>query len=223
MKAFGSAVILAGGRSTRMGFDKQLLKMNDKRVCHHLITLLNSRFDDIMVATPTPHLYQGENVRIIPDIYRGIGPLGGIHAALVGAKSEAVFTIACDMPFLELPYIDYMMGEMARGTYDACVTQCGDYLETFHAFYCRSALPALEEAASQGDCSVHRFARSIRSLVIPQKTAAAFSPDYWPLPTLTPRKNTNCFSKKRGPRQRGPDKGEDNEVDKGIWNHPTPR
>ena len=200
MKAFGSAVILAGGRSTRMGFDKQLLKMNDKRVCHHLITLLNSRFDDIMVATPTPHLYQGENVRIIPDIYRGIGPLGGIHAALVGAKSEAVFTIDCDMPFLELPYIDYMMGEMARGTYDACVTQCGDYLETFHAFYCRSALPALEEAASQGDCSVHRFARSIRSLVIPQKTAAAFSPDWLAFTNLnTPEEYELFLQKTRTP------------------------
>ncbi|HBG00746.1 MAG TPA: molybdenum cofactor guanylyltransferase [Firmicutes bacterium] len=178
MEGFGSAVILAGGRSTRMGFDKQLLKMDDKRVCHHLIALLCTRFDDIMVATRTPHLYADEDVRIIPDIYQGIGPLGGIHAALVYAKSEAVFTVACDMPFLALPYIDYMMSQMEGRPYDACVTRREGHLETLHAFYCRSALPVLDDAVSQGRYSVHRFTQEINALVIPQETAAPFLPNW---------------------------------------------
>lgn len=178
MPKFGSAVILAGGKSTRMGFDKQLLQMQDRSIVQHLIGLLRTRFDDIMVSSPTPDLYEKVDVRVIQDICKDIGPLGGIHSALHSAQSEAVFVIACDMPYVEIPYIDYMMGEMAKGSYDACVTQRGEHLEIFHSFYCRSALGVLEDKLATERYSVQRFTRKIDALVIPEESAAPFLPGW---------------------------------------------
>jgi molybdopterin-guanine dinucleotide biosynthesis protein A len=178
MPEFRSAVILAGGKSTRMGFDKQFLQMQDESIVLHLVTLLKTRFRDIMVSSATPELYAGIDVRVIQDLHQDIGPLGGIHAALCGARSEAVFVIACDMPYVEIAYIDYMVGELANGSYDACVTQHGDYLEVFHSFFLRSALPLLEEELAAGRHSVQRFTRKLDALIIPEEKAAPFLPGW---------------------------------------------
>lgn len=178
MRGLYSAVILAGGRSTRMGFDKQLLVMHSRRIVQHLIALLRTRFDDIMVASPDPGLYRGERVRVVQDIHRGIGPLGGIHRALVSAKGQAVFTIACDMPFPEVGYIDYMISRLEGQDWDACLTRRGEHLETCHAFYCPSGLPMLEMQIAQGRYSVASYANKINSLVIPEAIASKFLPGW---------------------------------------------
>ncbi len=180
---FTSAVILAGGQSTRMGFDKQLLQRGGLSIVEHQIKALAPCFSDIMVASPTPDLYAGHRVRVIQDIHTGIGPLGGIHAALSLARSEAVFVIACDMPYLEIPYVNYMMQRLKDksiigAAYDACLTQRGRFLETMHAFYCRSALPRLEQELAQGNHSVQRFARNINSLIISEEQAKAILPGW---------------------------------------------
>jgi molybdopterin-guanine dinucleotide biosynthesis protein A len=178
MKMFGSAVILAGGKSTRMGFDKQLLQVQGGTIVQHLIGRLECRFADIMVSSAAPELYDPEKVRVIQDIYQDVGPLGGIHAALVSAKSEAVFVIACDMPYVEVSYIDFMMGELEKGSYDACVTGRGDHLEVFHSFFCRSALASLESELAAGHFSVQRFTKKINSLIIPESEATKHLPDW---------------------------------------------
>lgn len=197
MSDFGSAVILAGGKSTRMGFDKQLLQVQDESIVLHLATLLKTRFSDIMVSSSTPELYEQVEVRVIEDIHGGIGPLAGIHAALSNAKSECVFVIACDMPYLELPYLDFMMGEMAKGAYDACVTQRGDHLEVFHSFYCRSALGVLETELAQGRYSVQRFTRQIDALVIPEASAAPFLPGWRAFTNLNTPEEYAMFQRER--------------------------
>ncbi len=178
MNLYGSAVILAGGKSTRMGFDKQFLQVQDRTIVQHLISHLGKRFTDIMVSSATPKLYDPGQVRVIKDIYKDVGPLGGIHAALQGAKSEAVFVIACDMPYLEIPYIDFMMDEMKKGSWDACVTARGDHLEVFHSFYCRSALEVLEGELAAERYSVQRFTRKIKALIIPEASAAPYLPEW---------------------------------------------
>lgn len=198
MMEFKSAVILAGGRSTRMGFDKQMLEVRGKRIVEHLISLLRTRFEDIMVSSPTLTLYALEQVRAIQDIHENIGPLGGIHSALVHAKSEAVFTIACDMPFLEVPYIDFMMDQMEGRACDACVTSYGGHLETFHAFYCRSALPVLEGELAQGRYSVNRFTGKINTLIIPEEIAKQYLPDWRAFTNLNTPQDYEAFCREQG-------------------------
>ncbi len=193
MDEFGSAVILAGGRSLRMGFDKQLLKFRDKRIIQHLIQLLRSRFSDIMVSTRTPELYESGEVRAILDIYPDMGPLGGIHAALRNARCRSVFVIACDMPYVEVSYADYMMSVMRDGRYDACVTRHGGHIEPFHAFYSKSGLKVLEDDLSQQKGSIFYYSRKVRTLEIPEETAARFLPGWRAFTNLNTRQEYERF------------------------------
>ena len=62
---------------------------------------------------------------MIQDIYQESGPLAGIHAALLQAQSQWVFVTACDMPYLELAYLDFMMERLQEGSYAVCVTERG--------------------------------------------------------------------------------------------------
>ncbi len=180
---FISAVILAGGQSTRMGFDKQLLQQEGSSIVGHQIAVLSAYFSDIMVASPTPELYACLPVRVIEDIHTGIGPLGGIHAALTKARGDAVFVLACDMPYPEPLYIEYMMQRLrnsaaAGENRNACLTERGGFLETMHAFYCRSALLILGQELARGNYSVQRFARIINSLIIAEAEAKPLVPGW---------------------------------------------
>ena len=88
LPVFGTAVILAGGKSSRMGFDKQLLMEDDRRILETVIVTLKQEFPDILIVTAKPQLYEGMGVRLCSDLYPGRGPLAGVHAALHHARSQ---------------------------------------------------------------------------------------------------------------------------------------
>ena len=177
MREFGTAVILAGGQSSRMGFDKQLLYKGNRSLINRICLSLCSRFDDIIIVSNTPNLYNGNEVRVISDIIPGMGPLGGIHAALKHASSKSIFVTACDMPHVDLPYIDYMKSLINGGRYDACVTENlsgkGRY-EAFHSFYYRSALPMIESDLLAQKASIYYLLRKINTLAITSDQARRY-------------------------------------------------
>ena len=178
MRQFGTAVILAGGQSSRMGFDKQLLSKGSQSIIKRICISLQTRFDDIVVVSNTPELYECSGFRVVSDIMPGMGPLGGIHAGLTHASSEAVFVTACDMPFVDLPYIDYMMSIIKETDYDACVTENffdkeGRY-QALHSFYCRSALPTIEEDLQAQKASLYYLLRKVNTLTIPPSLARRY-------------------------------------------------
>lgn len=176
-----------------MGFDKQFLRVMDERLIGHLIGLLSTRFSDIMVASRTPELYEQDDVRVIEDIYPDMGPLGGIHSALKNAKSRFVFTVACDMPFISVPYMDYMMSRIQNQKYDACVTEFNGHIEPFHAFYCHSGLSVMEEDLSQGKASIYYYTRKVNTLMISQDAAARILPDWRVFTNLNTRQEYEMF------------------------------
>lgn len=92
-----TAVILAGGKSTRMKQDKALVKINDKTLLSHQIDKLSPIFDKIIISANTNY---NCNLRIINDIDRDKGPIGGIYTVLQNINTEKAFIIAVDMPFV---------------------------------------------------------------------------------------------------------------------------
>ncbi len=176
-----------------MGFDKQTLRIGDVQITYRLIKLLQTRFHDVMVASSASQLYSGQKVRVIEDVYKDAGPLGGIHSALLKSQSQAVFTIACDMPFLDIPYIDYMVSVMRGKKYDACVTGRQGYYEIFHSFYCKSCIPVLEDDLNQNKNSVNRFVGKINALVIPEQVASVYLPGWKAFTNLNTKEEYERF------------------------------
>ena len=95
MTLINTAIILAGGKSTRMGFDKQLIKMGNITITEYIIKILKPLFENIIVVTNKLELYEDNNIVTAEDIYKGYGPIAGIHAGLLKSKSIYNYIIAC--------------------------------------------------------------------------------------------------------------------------------
>lgn len=145
MKKFGTAIILAGGKSTRMGFDKQFLEIDNVPIIGTIIAKLKEEFDEIIIVTNKPESYKDIEEKIITDIIKDMGPLGGIHAGLMEASSEYSFITACDMPNIDLDYIRYLKRMIQKSDADICVTLLNGYIEPFMAYYSKKIIGSIEK------------------------------------------------------------------------------
>jgi len=174
LPSFGTAAILAGGKSSRMGFDKQLLMEDDRRILETVIETLKQEFTDILIVTAKPQLYEGMGVRLCSDLYPGKGPLAGVHAALSYARSQYVYLLACDMPVVNLPFIRHMKQKLQETGMDICASRYNDRMEPFNTFYSRSLLGDVIHRLETGNSSLFRFINASRACILDQEDAACF-------------------------------------------------
>ena len=143
-----AAAILAGGKSTRMaGTQKALLEIGGMALIDHVIVTLRTVFDEIMIVNNAPDFRSAysHGCRLIGDSIRDIGPLGGLHAALTAAHSDAVFVCACDMPFLDPSVIHRMIRIYAQQPCDVVLPRAGTLIEPLHAIYATRVASRLAE------------------------------------------------------------------------------
>jgi molybdopterin-guanine dinucleotide biosynthesis protein A len=173
-KLFGTAAVLAGGKSSRMGFDKQLLMADNRRLIERTVETLGNIFEDILLVTNTPALYERLPVRVCSDVYAGMGPLGGIHAALVNTRSRYTYILACDMPFVCTPYIRYMQTKLLEVRAKACVAMRNDRIEPFNAFYAIDSLQDLDNRLRNKQTSLYYFLKENDACIISEQEAKEF-------------------------------------------------
>lgn len=102
-------IILAGGKSSRMGTDKAFLPWGDNSFIESTIAKAQQYgFTDIIVVTNKKVNFKHLTVTIIEDIYPQCGPLSGIHAGLTYGNSKGYFVISCDMPLLDFAVLDQL-------------------------------------------------------------------------------------------------------------------
>ena len=177
-KKFGTAIILAGGKSSRMGFDKQFLKINDRRIMYDLTSKLEEEFDEIIIVTNKPEEYSNYKHKIVKDIIVGKGPLSGIHVGLKESSSNYAFVVACDMPNINIDYIKHMKEVMGDKDIHGCVTYFEDSLEPFHGFYSKEIISEIEKQLEENIRSVTKLIMNLDFLKIEESEARKFSPDW---------------------------------------------
>lgn len=150
-----TGVILAGGESRRMGCDKSLLPIDGARFIDHIYRRLEALFEEVIIVTNSPGLYQDIPCRKVPDIYYAKGSLAGIHSGLCHAANERVFVVACDMPLLSGELIRYICQQGEIG--DVVIPRTGGELEPLHALYAKRCIPAIEEVLDAGQRRIVRF------------------------------------------------------------------
>ncbi len=138
-----TGIILAGGKSSRMGKDKALIKYGDETFMSNSLKKLNELFDETIVVADNVGKYNIKNVKIINDIYPGKGPMGGIHAALKAAGNDWIFVIPCDMPIWE----PYLAEEILKHRLDndIVVPLFNNRKEPLFALYKKTCIPKIEE------------------------------------------------------------------------------
>jgi molybdopterin-guanine dinucleotide biosynthesis protein A len=176
----GTAVILAGGNSSRMGFDKQCIMLNGKRLIEQQIQVLQGIFSQIIIVTSKPELYKDLPCKITTDQLQDFGPMGGIHAGLKAAQSQFSYFIACDMPHINQAYILHMLNiiNKANPSPQAVITRFGNWLEPFNAFYSKDGILLIEQAYKVKTRKISRMLNNAQVHYIEEIEARSFSPDW---------------------------------------------
>lgn len=155
-----TGVILAGGKSMRMGADKAFLTVGRAAMIERVAGELNKVFKEILIIGGDEETGRRLGLKVVPDLIRGGGPLSGIHAALITAESQKCLVVPCDMPFLNADLANIMI-KQSEG-YDVTVPQHGNYLQPLFAVYSKSCIHAIEEALNNHRYKVVDFYPRVR-------------------------------------------------------------
>jgi molybdopterin-guanine dinucleotide biosynthesis protein A len=137
-----TGVVLAGGRSTRMGTNKALLQWAGTRLIERLLATIRPLFGEVAIVANDPAPYADLGVPIWPDRIPGKGALGGIYTAVCHSPSPQTFCLACDMPFPNGAVIAYLRDLAPE--YEVVVPRTADGYQPLHAVYSKTCLPAME-------------------------------------------------------------------------------
>ncbi|MFT5875827.1 MAG: molybdopterin-guanine dinucleotide biosynthesis protein A [Clostridium sp.] len=156
--------ILAGGQSSRMDYNnKAFLKHKEKTFIEQIIKA-GSSYKEIIIVANTTALYKGFNLRVVEDIYKGHGPLGGIHAALTNSFTEYCLCIACDMPLISKKTLD-ILGN-AYGNYEVLVPKVSNRLQPLCAIYKKTILNDVEKSLKENKNRIDKFILELECKII---------------------------------------------------------
>lgn len=161
-----SAIIQAGGQSRRMGRDKALIDFRGRPIIAHVIETLRTVSDDIVLVTNRSDLFGSFGARIVPDYDPPCGPLGGIAAGLQAMQHPLAVTVACDMPFLNVSLLRWLID--LADDYDAVVPQTGGEFEPLHAVYRRECHAAIVQRIERGERRIISFFADVRLRPVPE-------------------------------------------------------
>ena len=172
-----SAVVLAGGKSSRMGRPKAFVEVGGETVLSRQLRVLRGLFREIVIVTNEPGGYSGLGARVVPDAPEfgaGHGPLVGIYTGLKAVTASRAFVTACDMPFIRPELIRYLAG---RGSgYDAAVLLMNGRPEPLFGFYARGAADAAGELCASGERSAGALLGRLNVRFVTEEEAGLYDP-----------------------------------------------
>ncbi len=159
-----NCIVLAGGKSSRLGRNKLLEKVGTQNLLVRVINRLayfNSQIYVVVAQDSVlPELKNYPGIKVIKDIIPDKGSLGGLYSGLSVSDRTYNLATACDMPFLNLELFRHMI-ELSEG-YDAVVPMVKDTAEPLHAVYSRNCLQAMQYLIEQNKLSIKELYSMIK-------------------------------------------------------------
>ncbi len=141
-----TGILLAGGRSSRMGYDKALIKLGHYRVIELVARTMHVVCDQIILsANSTDYDFLG--LQRVSDEVKNIGPIAGLHASLKHCSSNKALVVSCDVPFVSVDLLTHLI-EKAESD-DTTILMHRQKKHPLIAIYRKSILPHLETAIKQ--------------------------------------------------------------------------
>lgn len=174
------SVILAGGRSRRMGRPKEALPIGDSTMLGRTVdTLLTCSYPVVVVARDTkqdlpPIALEAE---VVFDDQIDQGPLMGMLTGMRAAAGEcdAVFVTGCDSPLLEANAIDWLSHQL--GEYDLVMAKIEDFCQPLGAIYRTSVIPTIETMLAEGIQTPRTLAERCNARLLSAAEVDTFDPD----------------------------------------------
>ncbi len=160
-----TALILAGGRGSRMGsVDKGLQLFNGAPMVSHVLNRLIPQVDEVIInANRNMDQYAAFGYRVVPDAIDGFaGPLAGLHVGLMHATTPLVVTAPCDSPFLPLDLVTRLQTAMDLENADLAVAKTYDQAHPVFCLVKRELEPHLREFLASGQRKIDKWYAALR-------------------------------------------------------------
>jgi len=159
-----------------LGRDKALLELGGQPLLARVVHRLAALSDDLIVVTNNQDAYGhlGLKVRFVPDEQPGQGALMGVYSGLTAAHHDAAIAVACDMPFLNVPLLRYMLPKIAGC--DVVLPRVDELSEPLHGVYGKGCLPSMAAVLAQGRRRIVSFFGDVDVCYVEEPVVNRFDP-----------------------------------------------
>ncbi len=174
-----TSIILAGGKSSRLGRRKPLQAIGGKSLIQWVIDRLAVLSREIIIATAhgeaIPYVSDAK-IKTVADIYPEKGPLAGIYSGLIASSSSQAIVVGCDTPFLSVGFLEHMT--RISSTFDAVVPRIENEVEPLCAVYSKTCLTHIQELLEQNDLRIDRLFGVVKVRYVEEDEINSFDPEH---------------------------------------------
>lgn len=173
--AWITGVVLAGGKSSRMGQNKALMTLGGRRLIDRVVDVLRQVFSNLLLVTNSPEVYADLGLSMAQDVFPDKGSLGGLYSAIYHAPTPYSFVVACDMPYLQSTVLDYLLTQIAE--YDVVIPDIRGELQPLHAVYNKTCLPPIQRRLEANRLKIVGFLPEVHVRTVQADELQSFDPD----------------------------------------------
>ncbi len=153
-----TGVIIAGGKSRRLGVDKRFLEIGGRPCIQRVIDAFQGLFKEVLIVADAPEPFMSLGAKVVVDLIPGRATLGGLYTGLHFATHDRVFAAASDMPWLSPAAIRVVLDQALSG--DIVIPDLAGKLQPMHAAYAKTCLPVLRSLVEAGRLKVQDLCMS---------------------------------------------------------------
>lgn len=153
--------ILAGGQSRRLGRNKALVEVKGQTIIEKVVSAVPAKKENIKIVTSSFQTFRFLKLKMISDIYPGLGPIGGVHAGLVDSTFDLNFFLACDLPLISTKVIQLVLDSYSGQDVFGLRTKKG--LEPLCTLYSKNCISAIDNQMKIKDYSLHNLLETMPS------------------------------------------------------------
>jgi len=174
-----TSIILAGGKSLRLGQSKALQAIGGKSLIQWVVDRLVILSTEIIIATAHGEAIpcsSAVRIKTVADIYPGKGPLVGIYSGLIASSSPRALVVGCDTPFLSVSLLEYMT--QLSSTLDVVVPRIKKKVEPLCAVYSKNCLAPIQELLEQNELRISELFNMVKVKYVEEDGINRFDPEH---------------------------------------------
>jgi molybdopterin-guanine dinucleotide biosynthesis protein A len=159
-----TAFVLAGGKSSRMGSDKAFVQLAGETLLTKALKVARAVTEEVRIVGDAGKF--SAFGRVVEDVYRDQGPMGGIHAALTTSSRDLNLILAVDLPFVEASFLKYLLSRARESGAMVTLPRAAQHLQPLCAIYQRAFAVVAEESLRNGRNKIDSLFGMVRTCVI---------------------------------------------------------
>jgi molybdopterin-guanine dinucleotide biosynthesis protein A len=174
-----TSIILAGGKSSRLGRNKALQIIDGKSLIQWVVDRVGMLSTEIIIVTARGEAIPCSSpveIKTIADIYPEKGPLVGIYSGLISASNSRTIAVGCDTPFLSVSLLKYMT--QICSIYDVVVPRIKNKLEPLCAVYSKNCSGPIQRLLEQGELRIDDLFGMVKVKYVEEDEVNRFDPEH---------------------------------------------